>query len=112
MSAAKFHWLLELPKIAIVIVNAIEDVGCRSLWATFVSLGSDIWLSELSNGLLSSPYSSIECMMNTVKQNGKAKRDAWKSFQRDAEELVAFEATPTNTLSRKERSRPSKEKMD
>lgn len=60
-----------LPKIVIVMVNPTEDEGLRSLRAMSESLGSGIWFSEPSNGLLSSPYSSIECICEQDQSNGK-----------------------------------------
>lgn len=62
------HWFCEIPKTAIVTVNATETVDFRSFWAAPESLGSGKSCSERSNGHLSSLYSSIECMDSKVNR--------------------------------------------
>lgn len=75
----KVHGTRGLPKIAIVTVNPIEEVGFRSLWAMTMSLGCGIWFSELSNGLLSPLKLSVECIPDGGQSNGKWEF-AWEAF--------------------------------
>ena len=73
-----------LPKIVMVMVNPTDDEGDRCSWAIGGSFRSGTSFSELSNGLLSSLYSSIECIGEREQSNGR-KGTMYGDFPLDVE---------------------------